>query len=161
MYKRQLLISLIHPVRNRLLLSLFVVVVSQMLRVAGPALIALGIDWALPAAMKQGTTPLFLVVGGYLFSALATASLISWFLRFAAKVNQDVLLDLRQRIFKQTQRLSIEFHEKYTSGRVIARQTSDLDAIKELLASGGNEAIAGLFYMLFTATALVLSLIHI
>ena len=153
---RALLISLIHPVRNRLLLSLFVVVVSQMLRVAGPALIALGIDWALPAAMKQDTTPLFLVVGGYLFAALATASLISWFLQFAAKVNQDVLLDLRQRIFKQTQRLSIEFHEKYTSGRVIARQTSDLDAIKELLASGGNEAIAGLLYMLFTATALVL-----
>ncbi len=153
---RALLISLIHPVRNRSLLSLFVVVVSQMLRVAGPALIALGIDWALPAAMKQDTTPLFLVVGGYLFAALATASLISWFLQFAAKVNQDVLLDLRQRIFKQTQRLSIEFHEKYTSGRVIARQTSDLDAIKELLASGGNEAIAGLLYMLFTATALVL-----
>ncbi len=153
---RALLISLIHPVRSRLLLSLLVVVISQMLRVAGPALIALGIDWALPAAMKQDTTPLFLVVGGYLFAALATASLISWFLRFAAKVNQDVLLDLRQRIFKQTQRLSIEFHEKYTSGRVIARQTSDLDAIKELLASGGNEAIAGLLYMLFTATALVL-----
>ena len=153
---RALLISLIHPVRNRLLLSLFVVVISQMLRVAGPALIALGIDWALPAAIKQDTTPLSLVVGGYLFAALATASLISWFLQFAAKVNQDVLLDLRQRIFKQTQRLSIEFHEKYTSGRVIARQTSDLDAIKELLASGGNEAIAGLLYMLFTATALVL-----
>ena len=153
---RALLLSLIHPVRNRLLLSLFVVVISQMLRVAGPALIALGIDWALPSAIKQDTTPLFLVVGGYLFAALATASLISWFLRFAAKVNQDVLLDLRQRIFKQTQRLSIEFHEKYTSGRVIARQTSDLDAIKELLASGGNEAIAGLLYMLFTATALVL-----
>jgi len=153
---RALLLSLIHPVRNRLVLSLFVVVISQMLRVAGPALIALGIDWALPAALKQDTTPLFLVVGGYLFAALATASLISWFLRFAARVNQDVLLDLRQRIFKQTQRLSIEFHEKYTSGRVIARQTSDLDAIKELLASGGNEAIAGLLYMLFTATALVL-----
>lgn len=153
---RALLLSLIHPVRNRLLLSLFVVVLSQMLRVAGPALIALGIDWALPAVMKQETTPLFLVVGGYLFAALATASLISWFLRYAARVNQDVMLDLRQRIFKQTQRLSIEFHEKYTSGRVIARQTSDLDAIKELLASGGNEAIAGLFYMIFTATALVL-----
>ena len=153
---RALLFSLIHPVRNRLLLSLFVVILSQMLRVAGPALIALGIDWALPAAIRQVTTPLFLVVGGYLFAALATASLISWFLRFAAKINQDVLLDLRQRIFKQTQRLSIEFHEKYTSGRVIARQTSDLDAIKELLASGGNEMIAGVFYMLFTASALLL-----
>jgi ATP-binding cassette subfamily B protein len=124
--------------------------------VAGPALIALGIDWALPAALKSDTIPLFLVVGGYLFAAVATASLISWFLRFAAKINQDVLLDLRQRIFTHTQKLSLEFHEKYTSGRVISRQTSDLDAIKELLDTGGNEMIAGLLFMIFTATALVL-----
>ena len=153
---RKLLLSLIYPVRGRLLFSLLIVVLSQALRVAGPALIALGIDWALPAALKSDTTPLFLVVGGYLFAAVATASLISWFLRFAAKINQDVLLDLRQRIFTHTQKLSLEFHEKYTSGRVISRQTSDLDAIKELLDTGGNEMIAGLLFMFFTATALVL-----
>ena len=153
---RKLLLSLIYPVRGRLLFSLLIVVLSQALRVAGPALIALGIDWALPAALKADTTPLFLVVGGYLFAAVATASLISWFLRFAAKINQDVLLDLRQRIFTHTQKLSLEFHEKYTSGRVISRQTSDLDAIKELLDTGGNEMIAGLLFMFFTATALVL-----
>ena len=153
---RKLLLSLIYPVRGRLLFSLLIVVLSQALRVAGPALIALAIDWALPAALKSDTTPLFLVVGGYLFAAVATASLISWFLRFAAKINQDVLLDLRQRIFIHTQKLSLEFHEKYTSGRVISRQTSDLDAIKELLDTGGNEMIAGLLFMFFTATALVL-----
>ena len=153
---RKLLLSLIYPVRGRLLFSLLIVVLSQALRVAGPALIALAIDWALPAALKADTTPLFLVVGGYLFAAVATASLISWFLRFAAKINQDVLLDLRQRIFIHTQKLSLEFHEKYTSGRVISRQTSDLDAIKELLDTGGNEMIAGLLFMFFTATALVL-----
>lgn len=153
---RKLLLSLIYPVRGRLLFSLVIVVLSQALRVVGPALIALAIDWALPAALKSDTTPLFLVVGGYLFAAVATASLISWFLRFAAKINQDVLLDLRQRIFIHTQKLSLEFHEKYTSGRVISRQTSDLDAINELLDTGGNEMIAGLLFMFFTATALVL-----
>lgn len=153
---RKLLFSLIYPVRSRLLLSIVIVVASQALRVTGPALIALAIDWALPAALKADTTPLFLVVGGYLFASVATASLISWFLRYAAKLNQDVLLDLRQRIFVHTQKLSLEFHEKYTSGRVISRQTSDLDAIKELLDTGGNEMIAGILYMLFTATALVL-----
>jgi len=153
---RKLLLSLIYPVRGRLLFSLLIVVLSQALRVAGPALIALAIDWALPAALKADTTPLFLVVGGYLFAAVATASLISWFLRFAAKINQDVLLDLRQRIFIHTQKLSLEFHEKYTSGRVISRQTSDLDAIKELLDTGGNEMVAGLLFMFFTATALIL-----
>jgi ATP-binding cassette subfamily B protein len=75
---RKLLLSLIYPVRGRLLLSLLIVILSQALRVAGPALIALSIDWALPAALKSETTPLFLVVGGYLFAAAATASLISF-----------------------------------------------------------------------------------
>ena len=56
---RKLLFSLIYPVRGRLLLSLLIVVLSQALRVAGPALIALGIDWALPAALKSDSTPLF------------------------------------------------------------------------------------------------------
>ena len=152
---RKLLYSLIFPVRGRILFSFLIVILSQALRVAGPALIALSIDWALPAALKADTTPLFLVVGGYLFAAAATASLISWFLRFAAKLSQDVLLDLRQRIFVHTQKLSLEFHEKYTSGRVISRQTSDLDAIKELLDTGGNEMIVGILYMLFTASALL------
>ena len=32
--------------------------------------------------------------------------------------------------------VSLEFHESYTSGRIISRQTSDLDAIRELLDEG-------------------------
>jgi ATP-binding cassette subfamily B protein len=65
-----------------------------------------------------------------------------------------VLYELRDRLFRHTQRLSLEFHEKYTSGRVISRQTNDIDAIKELLDVGGNEMVAGILYMIFTAIAL-------
>ena len=153
---RKLLFSLIKPVRARLIFSFALVIVSQAFRVVGPMLIAFAIDSALPAAMKNDLTPLWLTVGGYLFAAVATGSLISYFLRFAAKVNQDVLFDLRNRVFRHTQKLSLEFHETYTSGRVIARQTSDLDAIKELLDSGSSELIAGVLYMIFTGVALVL-----
>ena len=153
---RKLLFSLIRPIRFRLMLSFTLVVFSQAFRAVGPALIAFGIDKALPQAIHNEMTPLFLVVGGYLFAAVATASLTYSFLKFAARTNQNVLFDLRQRLFVHAQRLSLEFHETYTSGRVIARQTSDLDAIKELLDTGGNEMIAGALYMIFTGTALVL-----
>jgi ATP-binding cassette subfamily B protein len=153
---RKLLLSLIHPIRFRLMISFTLVVFSQAFRAVGPALIAFGIDKALPQAIHSEMTPLFLVVGGYLFAAVATASLTYSFLKFAARTNQNVLFDLRQRLFVHAQRLSLEFHETYTSGRVIARQTSDLDAIKELLDTGGNEMIAGALYMIFTGTALVL-----
>jgi len=153
---RRLLLSLIRPIRFRLMLSFTMVVFSQAFRALGPALIAYGIDKALPQAIHSQMTPIFLVVGGYLFAAVATASLTYSFLKFAARTNQNVLFDLRQRLFVHAQRLSLEFHETYTSGRVIARQTSDLDAIKELLDTGGNEMIAGALYMIFTGAALVI-----
>ena len=153
---RRLLISLVKPIKKRLAVSLLLVIGSQALRVIGPGLIALGIDWALPQAMKENVAPLLFTVGAFLFAAAANGVLIAWFLLYAAKTNQGVIYDLRNRIFVHTQKLSLQFHEKYTSGRVIARQTSDLDAIKELLDTGGNEMVAGILYMIFTAVALAL-----
>ena len=58
-----------------------------------------------------------------------------------------MLIDLRKRVFLHTQRLSLEFHESYTSGRIISRQTSDLDAIRELLDAGINQLVQGVLYM--------------
>lgn len=147
---------LIRPVKKRLFIGFGAVTVSQALRVTGPALIAYGIDKALPAALKNDWTPLVLVALAYIGAATVTAITMNFFIRYAAKTNQNVLYDLRNRVFVHTQRLSIEFHEKYTSGRVIARQTSDLDSIKELLDSGGNEMIAGMLNMTFTAIALLI-----
>ena len=67
-----------------------------------------------------------------------------------------MLLDLRRRVFRHTQRLSLEFHEKYTSGRIISRQTSDLDALRELLDGGVTTLASGVLVMVFTAVSLVL-----
>ncbi len=152
----RLLFSLIAPVKNRLWGSLVLVVSSQALRVVGPYLIAVAIDQALPQAIKGNWTPLYVTVGEYLGAAISAALLIAFFLRYAQKVNQDIMFDMRRRLFRHTQNLSIEFHETYTSGRIIARQTSDLDSIKELLDSGGNEMVAGILNMVFTAIALLL-----
>src|SRR5690606_32428034 len=71
-------------------------------------------------------------------------------------LTQAVMLDLRKRIFAHTQRLSMEFHESYTSGRIISRQTSDLESIRELLDDGLNELISGVVYGVFTLAALML-----
>ena len=151
----KLLGEIIKPVKNRLFVSLALVITSQALRVSGPWLIAKAVDEALPAAQAGDLTPLYWTVGGYVTTAVLAGFTIAYFLRFAARVSQDIMFGLRKRLFRHTQRLSVEFHETYTSGRVIARQTSDLDSIKELLDSGGSEMISGILFMLFTAIALV------
>ena len=153
---RRLLSSLLLPLRPRLIAAIALVLVSTGFRVAGPALIALGIDWAIPRAIVQDFTPMWTVVIVYLSAAILTAILTYYFLMLTAKLSQAMLFDLRNRMFVHTQKLSVEFHERYTAGRVIARQTSDLESIGELLSGGLNELVVGGMFMIFTAGALLL-----
>ncbi|KZE37969.1 ABC transporter ATP-binding protein [Microbacterium sp. T32] len=153
----RLLGSLVSPLRWQLVLAAAVLVVSTALRVAGPALIAIGIDTALPAVIQNNDwMPTILVVAIYLTAGIGGAVLIGWYVVVAARLTQAIMLDLRKRIFLHTQRLSLEFHESYTSGRIISRQTSDLDTIRELLDGGLNELVSGVLYGLFTLGALYL-----
>ena len=143
-----LLGSLAAPLKARLWAIAVVVVVSTAGQVAGPALIAWGIDNALPAVTDRADwTPAFAVVGLYVTIAVVGAVLTAWYTVLAARISQAILYDLRKRVFLHTQRLSLEFHETYTSGRIISRQTSDLDSIRELLDSGLNQLIQGVLYM--------------
>ncbi len=153
----RLLGSLVSPVRGQLVLAGAVLVVSTALRVAGPALIAYGIDTALPAVVDEmDWMPTIMVVAVYLITAIGGAALIGWYVVVAARLTQAIMLDLRKRIFLHTQRLSLEFHESYTSGRIISRQTSDLDTIRELLDGGLNELVSGVLFGAFTLVMLLI-----
>ena len=153
----RLLGSLVSPLKWQLVLAAVVLIVSTALRVLGPALIAYGINTALPAVIDQmNWMPTIGVVAVYLLTALGGAGLIGWYVVVAARLTQTVMLDLRKRIFLHTQRLSLEFHESYTSGRIISRQTSDLDTIRELLDGGLNELVTGVLYGGFTLVALLI-----
>ncbi len=151
-----LLRSLLQPLHGRLAIALAAVVISTGLQVAGPALIAFGIDQGLPAAMDDDPRPLIAIVAAYVLAAVAGSVLIAQYTILSARISQAVLLELRKRVFLHSQRLSLEFHESYTSGRIIARQTSDLESIRELLDEGVNGLVRGVLSMLFIAIALVL-----
>ncbi|MBF4574836.1 ABC transporter ATP-binding protein [Frondihabitans sp. VKM Ac-2883] len=153
---RRLLGSLLSPLKRRILVTAIIVVLSTAAQVAGPTLIAYGIDNALPALLDdQNWAPTFVVVGLYLATGIIGAVMMAQYTVLFARISQSVLFDLRKRLFLHTQRLSLEFHESYTSGRIISRQTSDLDSIRELFDSGINQLVQGLLYMVFTAVALV------
>ena len=153
----RLLGSLISPLRWQVVLAGVVLVVSTALQVLGPALIAFGIDTALPAVLAEANwMPTIGVVAIYLVAGFGGAGLVGWYAVIAARLTQAVMIDLRKRIFLHTQKLSLEFHESYTSGRIISRQTSDLESIRELLDGGLNQLVSGLLYGGFTLLALLL-----
>jgi ATP-binding cassette, subfamily B, bacterial len=137
---RRLLGSLLRPHKRALAWATFLIVVVTAAEMAGPYLVSVGIDSGIPAVKRGDWTPIGAAVGGILATALFGAALRLRFLKLAGRIGQDVLLDLRERVFRQFQRLPIAFHERYTSGRVISRLTNDLDALADLV----NASLDGL-----------------
>ncbi|MCT9818875.1 ABC transporter ATP-binding protein/permease [Microbacterium sp. W1N] len=153
----RLLGSLLSPLKRQVTLAAIVLVISTAAQVAGPALIAYGINTALPRVIDDADwMPSILVTVVYLAAGAVGAAMIGWYAVISARLTQAVMFDLRRRIFLHTQRLSLEFHESYTSGRIISRQTSDLESIRELLDGGLNQLVSGILYCTFTLVALVL-----
>nr|WP_051709951.1 ABC transporter ATP-binding protein [Streptomyces sp. NRRL S-350] len=138
---RALLRSLLGPHRARIAVAMVVILVQQAALQSGPLLVAVAMDRAIPALRRHDSGPLIAVVAAYLFCALLSPALQWLFIKISARVNQDILLELRGRIFRHAQRLSLDFHERYTSGRIISRATSDIDALRELLSEGLQELL--------------------
>ncbi|NUO98807.1 MAG: ABC transporter ATP-binding protein [Nonomuraea sp.] len=159
---RTLLGDLLRPYRKAIALLTAIIVVSNAAGLAIPYLVKVGIDDGIPP-MTNGSGPriLLTVVGVILFAALTQALTRQAFLRLSGRIGQSVLLELRRRVFDHFQRLSLSFHEKYTSGRVISRLTSDIEAISELLQSGFDGLVKAVLTMFGTAALLLILDVHL
>ena len=153
---RRLLGSLVRPRLGTGLFALALVIGENLLTLAGPVLIAVAIDTGIQNAVDRDTTVLAWCVGGYLVSGLGSAALRFAFLKVSGRFGQDVLLDLRRRVFEHAQKLSLSFHESYTSGKVISRLTSDVDSLNDLLEDGLDGLLTSLFSVLGIAVMLLI-----
>jgi ABC-type multidrug transport system fused ATPase/permease subunit len=153
---RRLLGSLARPHRRFLWLLAGVIVVQNVAGMAGPYLVRLGIDKGIPPLVHhRGSTTLTVVIIAFVASALVQSFATRYFLASAGRVGQAILFDLRTRLFDHFQRLSLSFHERYTSGRVVSRLTSDVEAISELLDTGLQQFVSASLSILTTAVALL------
>ncbi|MFF0888864.1 ABC transporter ATP-binding protein [Streptomyces sp. NPDC003456] len=150
-----LLRSLLAPMRARVAVTTLLLLVQQAVVQAGPLLVAYAIDRAVPAFRAQDHGPLVAVAAGYLACALAAGGLQFAFVAAAARVSQDVLLDLRGRIFRHAQALSVDFHERYTSGRLISRSTTDVESLRELLDEGLQELVTVVLSFVYISAMLL------
>jgi len=152
---RGLVAELARPHRSAMLLALALLVAENVAILTGPLLVAYAIDTGVGAALDGRPEPLAWAIAGYAVAGLASAGLRAAFLVLSGRVGQDVLLGLRGRVFAHGQRLSLDFHETYTSGRFIARLTSDVDALNDLLEKG-LDGLLGAMLSLVGITALLI-----
>ncbi len=153
---RRLLGSLLRPHRTALWFALGVVLIENAARLAIPYLVAVGIDKGIPPMVAgEGSGTLVLITGLVGIAVVVQAVTRLTFLTIAGRIGQQLLLELRRRVFRQFQRLSTAFHDRYTSGRVISRSTSDVDAIEEMMDTGFDGLITAVLTLVGTAVLLL------
>jgi len=153
---RRLLVDLLRPYKKSLYWLLAVVLVENVSRLSIPYLVKFGIDKGIPGGDLHETT-LFSIVGIVLVATVSQALSRNRFLVRSGEIGQGVLYELRSRVFRHFQRLSPAFHDSYTSGRVISRQTSDIESIYEMLETGFDGLVTAALTLVGT-TILLLTL---
>ncbi|MEV7014021.1 ABC transporter ATP-binding protein [Streptosporangium sp. NPDC051022] len=153
---RRLLADLLRPYRREIILLVAVIVVCNAATLAIPYLVKVGIDAGIPPMTSgEGPGTLVTVVVAVLAAAAIQAATRQVFLGKTGRIGQDILLELRRRVFAHFQRLSLSFHDGYTSGRVVSRLTSDIEAISEMLESGFDGLVTAVLTLVGTAVLLL------
>ncbi|MEQ7126869.1 ABC transporter ATP-binding protein [Actinopolymorpha sp. B11F2] len=159
---RRLLGDLLRPHKKLIFALIAIVIAENAARLAIPYLVKVGIDRGIPPILaSEGARTLITVVAVILVAAIGQALARQAFLQLSGRIGQDILLELRRRVFNHFQKLSLRFHEKYTSGRVISRLTSDIDAIYELLQSGFDGLVSAVLTLIGTAILLLVLDVHL
>ena len=143
--------ALLHDYHRRIVFALVLIAFWTACLLAGPVLVKHGIDSGLTG---KDAGALYLSAGLYFGVAIAGF----WFARSAlwsvSKVGERFLRDLRNKVFRHLMSLDLGFFEREQTGRLVARLTSDVDAMQDLVQIGLAQFAQNIF--LFVGAVIVI-----
>ena len=139
------------PYRGRLLIAILLVFVTTALSMPMPWIMGQIIDkltklygegWNKLLATEQATKVAdahhFLVIVTVVLVGLAVSGAVIGYTRslILMFVGNRIVFDVRQRLFRHLQRLSMRYYERNSSGHIMSRVLYDVDAVQSILSSG-------------------------
>lgn len=124
--------AFLKPYRRGLLAGVGLIMADTLAGLTGPVLVG----WGLDGIVSGREDLLWLASAGF-----AVALVLAWIIGRAltlqtARTAERILFALRIRVFAQLQRLSVDRFEREDSGRIMARATSDIEALSTFLQQG-------------------------
>ncbi|MDQ7086537.1 MAG: ABC transporter transmembrane domain-containing protein [Acidobacteriota bacterium] len=144
---------LVRPRRALVTIGLLMVLAGSAAQLVQPYLVKLAVDRAVIPGHRGLLALYALAFGAFLLAEFA--------LRYGQiysleKLGQGVVYDLRTRLFAHLQALSSSFFDRNPVGRLVARVTTDVEAIQEAFSSGLVLIFADLFRLAAIVVILVL-----
>jgi ATP-binding cassette, subfamily B, bacterial len=145
------LARLTSPYKLRTALAILSLLAATLTALAPPYLAKLALDDGIRAEDYGALTVivvLFVVAG---LANLATSSAQTY---FTGWTGERILADLRNKLFRHLQRLSLGFFERNRAGVIISRLTNDVDALDQLVTDGVTTLVQNT--LLLVGSAIVL-----
>ena len=163
------LLRYLKPYRARATFSVFLVILSSIMEIAGPAIVAVAIDLYVKPLQGSHASGISLRIGAWLtghgwalnpVSGINLAAALYFIVLlggFAVLYTQMVLMnlmgqyimyDLRKQIFGHLQKLDIQFFDRNPVGRLMTRVTTDVDALNEMFTAGFVSMFGDVFVLL-------------
>lgn len=153
---RRLLQELLRPHRARVAWILVLILIANLGALAGPWLVGIGVDRVPQLTRSDDLAPMLAIIAAFAVAVLIQAVATRAFIAAMGRLGGTVVLELRRRLFAHFQRLPVAFHERYTSGRVISRQVSDVDSISDLFEEGLDSLVFAVFSLLLVGAGMLL-----
>ncbi len=138
------LIPFIKPYARQSVFAVITLLIASVLAVLTPKLIQVGIDDYIATDDLDGLGVIIMVFSVVLIAGFgfryAQMYIMEW-------IGQQIMFDLRRKIFGHLQHLSLSFFNRNPVGRLMTRVTSDVQALNDLFTSGFI-AIFGDIFML-------------
>jgi ATP-binding cassette subfamily B protein len=153
---RRLLQDLLRPHRARVTAITALILTANLGALAGPWLVGIGVDRVPQLTRSHDLAPMLVIIGAFAVAVATQAVATRAFIAEMGRLGGMVVLELRRRLFAHFQRLPVAFHERYTSGRVISRQVSDVDSISDLFEEGLDSLVFAVFSLLLVGAGMLL-----
>ena len=135
------MLGFLRPYPRELAISFVLVLVAAGTSLAQPYLIKIALDEGVGAGDVGRLSYAALVYAG----CLAANAVATWGQTYLLSVaGQSVLFDIRVRLFRHLQSLSLGYFDRESVGRIISRLTSDVSALNEILTQGLIGSLADL-----------------
>ena len=125
------ILRVVRRYRRETVLSIFAALLWMAMVITGPYLTKLVVDDAITGQRRELLAPL---VGIVLLAGFARALGIGGRRYFAFRLSYRAETDLRNRIFEHIQRLAFSFHDRTSTGELMARASTDLSQFRIVLA---------------------------
>jgi ATP-binding cassette subfamily B multidrug efflux pump len=139
------LVAYLRPFIPQILLVFLFVLIYTLLDLAGPFLMGRAIDQFITNKDAFGLIriSIFMLVIYLLDSGFQIAS--NWVM---ARVSQEALRDLRQKLFASLQKLPLSFFDHNPAGELMSRLTNDIEAINQAVSQNVTSILASVLGML-------------